>query len=325
MSLQELYDKKEYDTFFKLYQHAPCTEFSNKIQIILENGYLSQETIMWLSKKAEEGNLTYQITYGYLYRCGYYVDQDNVKAVYWFKKGAEQGCGYTQYNLGLMYYSGYGVDIDYKESASLFLKSAEQGLANAQYRLAIQYELAQGVEKDYKKALYWYTESAKQGFAEAQYNLGRVYQKNKMVPKDYKKAIYWYTKGAEQKNTDAQYELAHMYHYGIKLDCEKAAYWYQESITNSPPSDILTFRHGKRVLSKEKCGLRDLLHVRYIQTEADFNKMNDKVGKCFNFPQLVKSWLEMKRMYTKKVSFDTIYKHLTDIPKDIIEIMVDYL
>jgi hypothetical protein len=39
----------------------------------------------------------------------------------------------------------------------------------------------------------------------------------------------------------------------------------------------------------------------------------------------VKDWLELKRKYTKKGSFDIMYKNLTEIPKDIINIIIKYL
>jgi hypothetical protein len=46
-------------------------------------------------------------------------------------KAAEQGDAAAQYNLGAMYFRGQGITQDYKESAKWFTKAAEQGYTGA--------------------------------------------------------------------------------------------------------------------------------------------------------------------------------------------------
>ena len=58
-------------------------------------------------------------------------------------------------------------------------------------------------------------------------NIGLAFDKKK----DYVTAKVYFEKAAEQGLPDAQYDLAILYHFGqgVKIDYQKAAYWYQKS------------------------------------------------------------------------------------------------
>jgi len=137
----------------------------------------------------------------------YYIDRDNIKAVYWFRTAAEQGNADGQSNLGIMYKTGKGVPQDYKKSVKWLHKAAEQGLASGQANLGYMYLNGEGALQDYKKAIYWFRKAKQQGSAQGQTNLGYMYENGKGVPKDKKRALYYYKKAAIQGNSYAKSAL----------------------------------------------------------------------------------------------------------------------
>ena len=211
------------------------SDAQNGLGWMYRNGYGVEQdyvkAVEWYRKSAEQGNAAGQNNLGYMYEHGYGVEQDYVKAVEWYRKSAEQGNARGQNNLGYMYRNGYGVEQDYGKAVEWYRKSAEQGDAYGQYNLGAMYEYGVGVTQDDVKAVEWYRKSAEQGDAYGQYNLGAMYEYGVGVTQDYVKAVEWYRKSAEQGNAYGQYKLGVMYENGkgVTKDISKAMEWYKKA------------------------------------------------------------------------------------------------
>ena len=163
-----------------------------------------EESLKWLRKSADQGNVKAQWFLGVKYEYGRGVPIDYSEAVMWYRKSAEQGDAAGQCDLGQMYENGYGVSQDYSEAVKWYRKSAEQGFARGQYHLGKMYQNGKGVTKDFDKAVMWYRKSAEQGYAVGQCALGLMYDEGMGVKKDLEQAKYWYEKAAEQGNETAK-------------------------------------------------------------------------------------------------------------------------
>lgn len=74
------------------------------------------ESIKWLQRAAEQGDIGSQFALGSRYMAGKGVKQDNAEAVKWMKRAAEQGDYVSQAALGGAYAQGLGVQQDHIEA-----------------------------------------------------------------------------------------------------------------------------------------------------------------------------------------------------------------
>lgn len=116
-------------------------------------------SITWLLKAAEAGDVDAQISVG-----SFYEDSGETKKAFsWYKKAALQGNTKAQNKVGYMYYFGVGIYRHHIEAVSWFKKSAEKGYADAQYNLAYMYKSGKGLTKNRVKFLDWTKKADMQG------------------------------------------------------------------------------------------------------------------------------------------------------------------
>lgn len=178
------------------------------------------QSIKWLQKSAEQGDINGQFHLGIMYRGGYDVvlAKDEYKAVELVRKAAERGYMDGQRTLGEFYASGFGgVPKDGRKALEWFKKAAEQGDPLAQNMIGHVYNDGLGVPKNKKQATEWYRKSipglrhkAEIGNAHAQYLLYFCLYEGLGVPKDTTEAVVWLKKAAEQGYGGAQEALSKM-------------------------------------------------------------------------------------------------------------------
>jgi TPR repeat protein len=149
----------------------PIDEFLDFTEDILG---LSEDTLAWKKRDAEQGSMNSRSSLGYIYLNGIGREPDYAQALYWYRKAAELGAASSQCSLGYMYACGLGVEKDYAQSAFWYEKAAEGGIEYAQYWLADQYLHGEGVPLDKAKAAYWFAKSAAQGNAKAKEQLQKL-------------------------------------------------------------------------------------------------------------------------------------------------------
>ncbi|ETX62230.1 hypothetical protein P835_03632 [Citrobacter portucalensis] len=104
----------------------------------------SSDTLMQITKAAEQGDVKAQFELGSFYEHGNGVTQDYTRALKWYRKSAEQGYKYAQYNLGTLYDNAKGVSQSYEAAKKWYQRAAEQGLDVAQFNLGLFYSLGRG-------------------------------------------------------------------------------------------------------------------------------------------------------------------------------------
>ena len=158
---------------------AGCAQHKNRQQQnsakAFSNGQgVTQDSIQWYQKAAEQGNTEALLRLAYLYYSGQGVTKDYTQAFQWWQKAATQGNADAQHNLGIMYAEGLGVAQDYTQAFQWFQKSAEQNNDGGQLGLGVMYENGQGVTKDINQAVEWYKKAAAQGNANAKDKLKKL-------------------------------------------------------------------------------------------------------------------------------------------------------
>jgi hypothetical protein len=148
----------------------------------------TENYVAFMLQEAELGNVTTQLTLGFMYAAGLDVPQNYAEAAKWYRKAADQGNDQAQTELGLMYEKGQGVLQDYVEAAKWYRKGADQGYAHAQWSLGGMYFDGRSVRQDYVEAAKWFRKAADQGHPMAQNLLGDMYFDGQGVPQDYVKA-----------------------------------------------------------------------------------------------------------------------------------------
>lgn len=168
------------------------------------------ETVSYMNKLADSGDIHAQYLMGKLWRDGPLLIPDWVNARYWFAQAANQGFATAQYSLAKLYLSD-DVEVRNIELGIKWLKTAaENGNDYAMYRLAKEYIKGENVEKDTAQAVEWFTKSAERGNQYAQYMLGKLCLIGKDIPQDYEQALHWLTQSAEQGNSHAEYFINHI-------------------------------------------------------------------------------------------------------------------
>ena len=94
---------------------------------------------------ANKGLATAQATFGYMYRTGDGIGQDDDKAFEWTKQAAYRGHALSQYRLAEMYGSGTGVRQDTAKAVKWYERAANQGNVEIQFNLGNKYSKGEGV------------------------------------------------------------------------------------------------------------------------------------------------------------------------------------
>jgi TPR repeat protein len=110
-----------------------------------------------LRAKAELGDKSFQLNFGWCYEHGEGVKQDWVEAAKWYRMAAEQGHDYAQQFLSeLLVRGGHGLKQNYEEAAKWCRMAANHGKPAAQCLLGDLYLDGLGVPQDYAEAYFWY-------------------------------------------------------------------------------------------------------------------------------------------------------------------------
>ena len=197
-----------------------------------------------LEQSAKSGSGLAQSCLSHMYREGFGVERDPVKAFKWCSAAAKnEDKPEATFELAMMYLHGLGVkqckatavlllDVAGKKDHSLALfklaehffkvtkndsclkkgfdachRSAELGLVEAQFNLGVMFEDGLGTEQNFKKATIWYHRAATSGDERAMNNLGNMYWHGKGVSKDKLKAETLFALAVEENSSLAQLNL----------------------------------------------------------------------------------------------------------------------
>ena len=84
-----------------------------------------QLELIKIVKAADAGDAKAQLEFGIMWEQGYWIWQDNERAIKWYKKSAEQGFVQAQMMLGVVYLGGVKAKKDLKKSNKWFDKAIE--------------------------------------------------------------------------------------------------------------------------------------------------------------------------------------------------------
>ena len=197
-----------------------------------------------LEQSAKGGSGVAQSCLSHMYREGFGVEKDSVRAFQWCSAAAKQkDKPEATFELAMMYSHGLGVkqckatavlllDVAGKQDHAMALfklsehffevaendsclkkgfdacyRSAELGLVEAQFNLGVMFEDGLGTEQNFKKAATWYFRAATNGDERAMNNLGNMYWHGKGVSKDKLKAETLFALAVEENSGLAQLNL----------------------------------------------------------------------------------------------------------------------
>lgn len=197
-----------------------------------------------LEQSAKSGSGIAQSCLSHMYREGFGVDRDPVKAFQWCSAAAKhKDKPEAIFELAMMYWYGLGVkqcqatavlllDVAGKQDHSVALfklaehffevaendyclkkgfdachRSAELGLVEAQFNLGVLFESGLGTEQNFKKAATWYCRAAAVGDERAINNLGSLYWHGNGVSKDRLKAETLFALAVKENSSLAQANL----------------------------------------------------------------------------------------------------------------------
>ena len=120
-----------------------------------------------LQPLAEQGVAGAQQKIGAMYHHGYYVSQDQSRAVEWMKRAARQQDAKALNDLGVFYHEGNGVPKSFETAAMLYYHAADQGHCVAQLNIGGLFFNGDGVEQDDEQASHWFSRASKCGDARA--------------------------------------------------------------------------------------------------------------------------------------------------------------
>jgi TPR repeat protein len=135
----------------------------------------TKESVVWLRKAADAGNVHAQFSLGVLLSEGDGVAKDEAKAAHYWKQAAEANLSAAQYHLGCALEKGSGVPQDDEAACLMFARAVAQEHEAASLKLALCYIAGRGVEQNYTQAVTLLRKPANNGVAEAQFVLGYLY------------------------------------------------------------------------------------------------------------------------------------------------------
>lgn len=243
--------KKLKRNFKKLYQKMSKTqEFTDLVKRLekYENNEEMQSELIDEFRKKVMAQACF-IT-GVWCESGGLVTEYEKETVKYLAKGAEFGNVLCMLELGRCYLHGIAAPKSAKEAIKWYAAAAEKGDVRAQFELGkIRESGLGGIQKDFKKAWYWYKRAAEGGYPEAQYKVGVMLEEGRdllhfreigldshgvdsfrlKVPEvelllrkefryNYSEAVKWYKLAAEQGHPGAMYRLGMCYFNGIGIE-----------------------------------------------------------------------------------------------------------
>jgi len=217
----------------------------------------SREALNWFERGADLADSDLKRQWGYLrsealaidiiirnvafiYRNGFHVSRDGMRAEQWFKKGVEleqaaanSGWAAAQVALGHSYEFGTGLPKNVAEGKKWFLKATEQQYPEASEAIAAQYMFDE--PHDYDMARIWLAKGIELGSSSAQYRMGILYRDGFGVGKDYKKAISLFEQAAKAPSQEgiiswfAMSTVGSIYKtggFGVDRDYNQALQWF---------------------------------------------------------------------------------------------------
>jgi TPR repeat protein len=136
--------------------------------------------------------------------------KDEAESVVWLRKSAEQGDVVAQRSLGESYLTGTGVGKDLDQAEGWLRKSAEQNDPVAWFDLGSLYgqQFCDSQKTDYNKALHCILRAADLGYADAQVFVGKMLMEDESAEKR-QKGFALIRLAADQGQAEAQYLLAY--------------------------------------------------------------------------------------------------------------------
>jgi TPR repeat protein len=119
----------------------------------------------WLLQAAEQGKMSPESLniIGSMYLRGSNVPQNYIEAKRWLTKAADQGNLSAQNDLAYLYYNGLGGEQDFKKALMLYEKAAFQGDILAQANAGLMYATGAGTDVDKARGYAWYSLAASRG------------------------------------------------------------------------------------------------------------------------------------------------------------------
>lgn len=197
------------------------------------------ETVRWIKRAAELGDMRSQITLAEILERGELVGRDLEQAHLYRVAAAVLGDAASARRAGDLFLSDDGVGRDQKQAARFYQMAAENGdpggvaglqamdrdgVAEASRRLGALYENGQEVEANPERALSLYLKAANAGDPEAQNDLGAIYATGANVDQNFVVAIGWYKQAMANDSAVAAANLGHLYYEGdgVKQDFAEA-------------------------------------------------------------------------------------------------------
>lgn len=176
---------------------------------------IEETPLQRLVRLADEGNISAQLSLGYMYLYGTDgVQSDYAQAFKYYEMAAEQDNKIALNNLGSLYFNGIGTKQNYLKAAQLFARAAELGSDDAAVNLAFIYLSSENNEQNLDQAIKLFQQAADAGNNTAKFMLGYAYYQGFHVPQDYYKAVSLIREAATVNFDEAQYMLAMMYANG---------------------------------------------------------------------------------------------------------------
>lgn len=228
----------EFDDAFPLFQEA-ANKGDNIAQyylgIFYEQGYSvkpnMEESLKWLEKSADAGNVDAIQYMSSLYEKGVYLNAQEV--LKWLTHAISCNNSWAYYRLALMYYHGRGCTKDIDKAIEFLYVSADMGYLESQYMLGKLFEKGDVITCNFGEAYKWYHKAAERKQVDSQFALGTFYELGKGVSVNYEKAAKWYRMASEQGHLKAKFSLGRLYEMGKGLQQS-----YKDAISLYLESDI---------------------------------------------------------------------------------------
>ena len=212
-------------------------------------------------------------TFSLLYQFGNGVEKDPEESLKWLRRAADLGNLRCLRGLARAYRFGHGLSKDIGKALELYEAAASRGDAFAQNGLSWIYYTGEGVARNLDKALAWGIKAAETGSGGAMETLYRMYRDGDGVEKDESKALEWLMKASGKGNPAALAALGDCYEHGclgLETDMDKAVSYYRQSADKEDTRGMfclgLCFKMGKGVQQSDKDALKWLTKAAY---EAD--------------------------------------------------------
>ncbi len=196
---------------------------------------------------------------GDMYRYGWGVPVDSVKAIKYYKQSltqikklANKDDAEAMHLYGLLLVNPALKMVDSMRSFEMVKKAANKGHPIAKSNLANWYQRGVGIQKNCDETLRLYTEGLDINFDRSINGLGSLYFYGcDDIVQDYEKALEYYKIAAKQNNILSQNSIGYIYQYGkgeVPVDLDEALVWY----TRASDGDHIPAFNNLGLIYKEK-------------------------------------------------------------------------